>query len=430
MAYGVGIIGPKDLVEMSADLMAQYPQLSPVRLPYENEEFTMESVSKGLAQNVHAFLFTGYLPYYAATSQGLTKPAFYYPIADTGLVSLLFHLQVHDGIDAEKVSIDALRQLEIYDVYHQLGLSPSRLHINFQTLEEFSLEQYVEFHRSLFEKGIVEASITAVNSVYRRLLQEGVRAYRLLPTKAVMERTINLISTFVDGEIARDGQLMFQIFRTGGERRLPSARFELLCRRLEAYAQGHHGAFFVTDSGEIIILINQGIFKKYSNLYESVPELGRVQEEIGVPLYLGIGMGRTAWDAESNSRDALRLAQSRPNSNAYLINEDKQVLGPIRLADEKTTSFALRTESRELVRLAELTDLSVSTLTKIQHLVDDVGENRVTSKTIRDGLQVTLRSANRIIKRLVEVGAAVEVGVEDQVGRGRPRRIYELRFNQ
>ena len=56
MAYGVGIIGPKDLVEMSADLMAQYPQLSPVRLPYENEEFTMESVSKGLAQNVHAFL--------------------------------------------------------------------------------------------------------------------------------------------------------------------------------------------------------------------------------------------------------------------------------------------------------------------------------------------------------------------------------------
>ena len=47
---------PKDLVEMSADLMAQYPQLSPVRLPYENEEFTMESVSKGLAQNVHAFL--------------------------------------------------------------------------------------------------------------------------------------------------------------------------------------------------------------------------------------------------------------------------------------------------------------------------------------------------------------------------------------
>src|SRR5690606_21315645 len=146
-----------------------------------------------------------------------------------------------------------------------------------------------------------------------------------------------------------------------------------------------HGAFFVTDSGEIIILINQGIFKKYSNLYESVPELGRVQEEIGVPLYLGIGMGRTAWDAESNSRDALRLAQSRPNSNAYVINEDKQVLGPIRLADEKATSFALRTELRELVRLAELTDLSVSTLTKIQHLVDDVGENRVTSKTIRDG---------------------------------------------
>jgi len=429
MTYAVGIIGPQDLVELSAELMEKYPSLTPVRLPYVNEGFTMDSVEKGLEQNVHAFLFTGYLPYYSAVSQGLSKPAFYYPIADTGLVSLLFHLQVHDGINVERVSIDTLRQLEVFDAYQQLGLSPYQLHINFQTLEEFSLEQYVEFHRELFRAGRVEASITAVNSVYKKLQEEGVRVYRLLPTKAVMERTINLISTFVDGEIARDGQLMFQVFRTGGEG-LAEPKRTLLHSRLRDYAQRHHAACLVTGSDEIIVLVNRGIFRKYSNLYESIPELGRIQEEIGVPLYLGIGMGRTAADAESNSRDALRLAASRQDSNAYIINEAKQVLGPIQLADGRAQRFMLRTESPRLYELSQRTGLSVSTLTKIQNLVDDVRDNRITSRMVSDGLQVTLRSANRILKKLVEVGVAVEVGIEDSVGRGRPRKIYELRLSR
>lgn len=431
MPYGIGIIGPKDLVAHSAELMKKHPRLVPVELPYENETFTMDSVAQGLEQNVHSFLFTGYLPYFTATSQGLSRPAFFYSLADTGLVQLLFQLQVHDGINAERVSIDTLRRTEIYDVYNELGLSTDALHINSKSLEHFSLAQYVEFHKSLYESGQVDAAITAVNSVYRKLKAEGVRVYRVVPTKATMERTLNLISTFVDGEIARDGQLMFQVFRVGDEKtKLSAAKFNLLCDRLQEYARSHHGALFITNHHEIIILINQGIFKKYSNLYESIPELDHVEDELGVPLYLGIGMGRTARDAVNNSRDALRLSQSKHNSNAYIINEDKEVLGPLKLRSETPSSFLLRTQSSYLYELSQKTDLSVSTLTKLQHLLDDINDNHVTSKTIKDGLQVTLRSANRILKQLVAEGVAVEVGVEDHISRGRPRRIYELRLRK
>ncbi len=79
----------------------------------------------------------------------------------------------------------------------------------------------------------------------------------------------------------------------------------------------------ITPDREVVILINQGIFKKYSNLYESIPEVGKIQQEIGVPLYVGIGMGLTAHQAETNCRDALCLAKTKADSNAYIIKAER-----------------------------------------------------------------------------------------------------------
>ena len=426
--YKIGIIGPQDLVAQTVELMALHPLLCPLPLPYEYETFTSNSVEQGLDEHVQAFLFTGYLPYSMALDAGLTTPAFYYQLADTSLVSLLFRLQVHDGIDAKRMSFDTLQQAEIYEVYKQLGLENTSLHINPLGLERFDLKQYVEFHADLFNSGETQGAITAVNSVYRKLLEEGVTACRVVPTPAAMRRTLKLVATFVDGEIARDSRLMIQIFRPGSQ--LEEGKFQLLCDRLKEYAKSHHGAFMVTHDQEIFILINQGIFKKYSNLYESIPEVGRIQQEISAPLYVGIGMGPTAHQAESNCRDALRLSKTRGDSNAYIINAEQEVIGPLRLSDEKTVSFLLRSRSPYLQELAQRTNLSIPTLTKVAHLVEDVSDNHLTSKTIQDGLRVTLRTANRIIGRLVAAGVAEEVGVEGRVGRGRPRRVYKISLNE
>lgn len=428
MDYKIGIIGPQDLVAQTVDLMALYPLLCPLPLPYENETFTGYSVEQGLDRHVQAFLFTGYLPYSMALNAGLTTPSFYYQLADTGLVSLLFRLQVHDGIDAEQMSFDTLQQAEIYEVYKQLGLEHTSLHINPLGLERFDLKQYVKFHTDLFNAGKTQGAITAINSVYRKLLEQGVTVCRVVPTPAAMRRTLKLVATFVDGEIARDSRLMIQMFCT--ESQLEETVFQVLCERLQEYAKSHHGAFMITPDREVVILINQGIFKKYSNLYESIPEVGKIQQEIGVPLYVGIGMGLTAHQAETNCRDALCLAKTKADSNAYIIKAEQEVIGPLRLRDEKTVSFRLRSQSPYLQELAQKTNLSISTLTKVAHLVEDVSDNHLTSKTIQDGLRVTLRTANRILGRLVAAGVAEKVGVEGRVGRGRPRRVYRINLNE
>lgn len=426
MGYKLAVIGPHDLVERTLQLAERFPRLAPLPLPYDTESATLDLVEQALKEKAQAFLFTGFLPYYLARSNGLTHPAFYYPIADNSLVPLLFQLKVHHGIDVESLSLDTLQREEIFRVYRELGLSTDNLFVNSHGLTEFNLEQYVEFHRSLYLADQTVGGITAVNSVYQILRKQNVAIYRVVPNEVTMERTLLLATTFADGEMAKESQLIFQLISTDAGELKDKTKLAQLKERLEDYAREQQGALMVTDQQEFIVLINQRIFKKYSNFYESIPFLDAIQNELGIKLYMGIGMGHTARQALEHSRGALKLARTRSESNAYVIQSDKEVMGPIHIRHERPEVYQLSSSDAELYELSQKTQLSVSTLTKLQNLLEDMDRDCITSKIICDSLKVSLRTANRILNKLAAAGVAVEVGVEDSIGRGRPRRIYRV----
>jgi len=424
MGYRLAVIGPHDLVERTLPLAERFPLLNLLPLPYDTESATLDMVEQALAEKAQAFLFTGFLPYYLATTGGLSHPAFYYPIADNSLVPLLFHLKVHHGIDVEALSLDTLRREEIVRVYRELDLSSDKLFVNSHGLTEFNLEQYVDFHRSLYLAGQTVGGITAVNSVYQILREQNVAIFRVVPNQVTMERTLLLATTFADGEMAKESQLIFQLISTDLDEVGDKSKRAGLKERLEDYARKQQGALMVTDQQEFIVLINQRVFKKYSNFYESIPFLDAIQNGLGIKLYMGIGMGHTARQALEHSRGALKLARTRSESNAFIIQDEKVVIGPIHFRNERPEVYQLSSSDAALCELSQKTQLSVSTLTKLQHVLEDMDRDSITSKIISDSLKVSLRTANRILSKLAAAGVAVEVGVEDAIGRGRPRRIY------
>lgn len=131
-------------------------------------------------------------------------------------------------------------------------------------------------------------------------------------------------------------------------------------------------------------------------------------------------------EAEENAREALLMSKKRPGSNAYIINQDKKVIGPI--GNGERLNFALKTDDKNILNWAEKTGLSISTLTQIESLLKKLQRDRITATDIQEGLGVTLRTANRIMNKLLSGKAAEKVGIEQPVYRGRPRQLYRIRL--
>ena len=433
----VGIIGPVDLVNQSIEVADKYNSINAIGIPYKDER-EVESKVKEWENKVDAFLFTGYLPYYHVIEKQITdKQLFYYPILGTALYKVLFKMKVHDNINISKISIDTLTQQQIKEVYEDLEVFYDGLYVNNVHLSKYSREQYVEYHKKLYEKGKTEAAVTSVNSVYEDLKKYGIPAYKVTPTKFTMEQTFKLIVEANETRVAENNQIIVIIIDIK-EYSLSWENLSIIEKREKRLAlyqellnysrQYQASVFSSTEGDEFILLITKGIFQEYTNFYESIPIVNEIQEKFSMSISMGIGMGVNALEAEENARKALAFSKERKDSAAYMVNQDKVVLGPI--GTSRNLEFQLRSQDKNLLKWSEKTNISVANLTKIQNLLAKKQTNCITSSDIQQGLNVTLRTANRIMNKLVAGGAAIEIGIEQSGDRGRPRRVYKIDFNE
>lgn len=78
-------------------------------------------------------------------------------------------MKFHNNINISKISIDTLRRSEIEEVYREIEVFYDSLYVNDKNLSNYSREQYVEFHKKLYEDGKTEGAVTSINSVYEEL---------------------------------------------------------------------------------------------------------------------------------------------------------------------------------------------------------------------------------------------------------------------
>jgi len=432
----VGIIGPVDLVNESIEMGKQYDSIDTVGIPYEDENDTLDYIKKW-EDKVDAFLFTGFLPYYNTIQNQLTKKQlFYYPIIGSALYRVLFKMKFHNNINISKISIDTLKKSEIEEVFKEIEVFYDSLYVNDKNLSNYSREQYVEFHKKLYEDGKTEGAVTSINSVYEELKKHRIPVFKTMPTKIIMEETFRFIESASETRLAKRNQIIIMIvdikdYSLNGKRLSALEKKEKrlsLYQELLDYSRIYQASVFSSaDGDEFIVLITKGIFQDYTNFYEDIPMVNEIKNKFSMSINMGIGMGINALEAEENARKALVLSKENQDSGAYMINHEKVVLGPI--GTSNSLEYKLKTQDKTLIKWMEKTDISVSNLTLIKSLLLKKQTDSITASDLQNGLGVTLRTANRMMNKLVEGGAATEVGVEQSGKRGRPSRIYKIDFS-
>ncbi|MEW8973180.1 MAG: hypothetical protein AB2375_03225 [Tissierellaceae bacterium] len=432
----LGIIGPKDLVEESIKIGCRYEEIDMIPMPYTDEKKAIDNM-KLIESDVDAFLFTGFLPYYNAKHSQLTdKEIFYYPILGSALYRVLLKMKNSYEIDIGNISIDTLDAREIQEVYEDLGISTEGIYINDIHLSNYNRTDYVNFHHRLYEEGKIKGAITSINSVYEELVRLGVPVLKADPTKYTMKDTFKMISMASKTHLAQNNQILIMIvdidkYSLSGERlsniEMQEKRLQLHQTLLDYSRMYQASVFSSAESEEFIVLITKGIFQEYTNSYEDIPMVNEIKSKFSLAINIGIGMGTNALEAEENARKALVLSRKSEESSGYLIDQDKVVLGPI--GSKNRLEYRLKTENKNLLNWAEKTGVSISNITMIQSLINNLKSESITASDIQQGLNITLRSANRIMKKLVDGGAAIEVGLEQSGGRGRPSKLYKIKFD-
>ncbi|TLS37217.1 hypothetical protein [Pseudalkalibacillus caeni] len=74
--------------------------------------------------------------------------------------------------------------------------------------------------------------------------------------------------------------------------------------------------------------------------------------------------------------------------------------------------------------------MSGTTIHRLGCLCDSIGSNNITAAELAKGFSITLRSARRILTTLEDHRIAKVIGEEQIKGRGRPRYVYHIDFNQ
>lgn len=435
MEIKVAVIGPEDIVARVVGLAEEFPGVQFLPLSYASESETADLTRKG-EEGADVIVFTGPVPYYLALAAGKpSRPCLFVRYTTAGLLTTLLQMVTQHGTDIRRLSVDTMSQAAIAEVYAELGIPPDEIYTK-EYEGPIEAAELVSFHTELWQRGKTNAALTCLRSAYRRLQEKGVPVFRISPPRSAFRDTLQL--AVLEGQAVRSKETqiavaLLNIDQFRSRVRKSNSQYEVQRLKLALHkialdwGEEIQASVVFLGGDEFLIFTTRGILERYTGHYNRIPLLGQIRSELFLTASLGIGLGRTAVEAENHARNALTQAKANGGDCCYVAFDDGRIRGPLGHAEQMT--YALRSEDERIVQLAHMTNLSVVTISRLLSALDKLGKPTVTANELAAALAITMRSARRLLGALEEKKLAHVVGEEQPVVRGRPRKVYQLKLS-
>jgi ribosomal protein S25 len=338
--------------------------------------------------------------------------------------------------DILRFSIDTIHRENVEEMLDELGLEKYELQV--KDYEGYiTSEELVDYHHDLFINRKTDFAITCLTSTYEKLKDLGVTSCRIMPTSQAVSQTLELASLETQNLVARKAQLCAGVVKILNWNNLDSyspseyeqQRMKLTMSELFInFCEKMKASMKFVNEDEYRFYATRGAVESATDNYKFMPLIQDINDKLPFTVCIGLGYGYSANESEKNSSEALKYAISYNKNSCYVVMEDGRVKGP--LEQGKSIEFYSKTEEDGVVKLSEKSNVSIITLNKIAGIMKSLNKNVITANEIADTLNITLRSARRMLASLEEAGIASTVGEEQPAGRGRPRQIFKISFSK
>lgn len=439
----VGIIGPIDLVEQIVN------QSNPQKVKnIDYKLFIIQQVEdtreldRKLLKQCDLLFFTGQMAYeiYAENKIMDTKndesTLITLRFDGSALYKTLYELAVeHAGSLAAftPFTIDVLSNSEVQESLKEVDILAENM-IAIEGHSTYSTEEWADAHEDFYKKGKSTYAITCLTSVAKELEKRNVPVKRVTPTYASVNAALELLYANSKILLSNNLQTVAILIKWYESDRRPKNRYDFYRQKLYFeeivlnFCEYHKVSLSFLNDNQANIYTNQSMFKRYTNDFSSFPLIKELEEKMGNKVSIGIGVGDENSKAEVHAEKAMKFAETKKHSCAYVTFPNGNISGPLHKENRVPLTFTTSLENERLKEVAKKSSLSAVTISRLLSLLQETNNDHVTVHQLAEAFDVSLRTSSRLLKQLEMADLAEVVGEEQPPGRGRPRKIYKLKL--
>jgi len=415
MMIKIAVVGSKEFMENLFPIAHKLEEIEIDPYVYLNPAESSELLKR--LKPCDVIFFSGALPYYMAKEirEQLRIPSTYLQQDETTVASSLLSVIYHQGIQPHKISIDLVDRSFITNVCRDIGIKEKPQVLDYENMlwSKEEINRVIDFHVAKYQSGEAHLALTSIHAVYDELQKIGV------PSERMIDPTQSIIHGLKDAKIK--AELAKSYSATVGACIISSLELRTsLLEKLDVISKELRGSFKKVDEMTFILYTTRGDIESIiktnmiNNLFASIEGT----------IAIGFGYGKTVKEAEKNAKIAQSFAKNNPIDRCfYILTSDKDLFGPF---PKEQRVQSLKNDNPELMKIAKETKLSPANLSKIIQFSQSHPSLKFTAADLSEYLQVTRRSTERLLKKLVDYGYAHICGEEMPYQQGRPRALYEL----
>ncbi|WP_449354956.1 hypothetical protein ACUL41_01650 [Virgibacillus natechei] len=423
MKVKIAVFGRKEIMDRAKALVADRDDLEIIPFTYANVKDVNAFIDKAMMCDI--YLFAGALPYvYAYEKINKKRLPFVQVISDEYMIlTSLYRLQK----DLKRISIDGFDRVHVDNVIRELEMGDKEIYtLEFTEESDITIDAVVKHHHNLWKEGKIDHVLTSMDEVDQRMRELEIPVSCMTIPTLNLEYTIEQAIAIVRLNQSKNPQIVSGYVRIPHLESIIKEKGESTANEL--LRKLHHillkfgrktDASILSSDNQFILFGTSGVLDHITNHYRDFPLLREMEEELKTPVDIGFGLGLTAKQAEDHAILALDRGEPTEISNCYIVNDRQDTIGPLGVKKQFDTTQLYHS----LIHKAQLNnELSYNFLDFIS-----VRNNEpFSSNDIASYYNVTKRSAERTINKLLSGEVIVVVGEEKPYTRGRPRKLFTL----
>lgn len=433
MPFSIGIITAKQSLENIRSCSLEMSKNCKISyLPYH----TMAELCSQYTKNIWKFdgiLFSGTFPrdYIVENVGPITKPYRCFDPKDRDYYLMIARLFANNpGIDFSRVYIDAIIEPSILQNVFDKGNGPysppATTPLEYRGILRSAIyEKYMETYRTLWREKKFDIFVTRFTNLVGRLEAEQIPYILLTPSReTILDQFYELLSDMKESMIQNSlvACCVIEISKPDQSQE----NYDKLKSLLHNFNEVQNHRLIIRKNDSHFEVITSGMdVKELTSGYTSCLLSDEINNKAPFPLKIGWGISFDIIAAYKNAKRAVLECGKDRNHFTYLVTESQEMVGP--LNSNRSLSYDLQPDAH-IFSLAKSLGIAPVNLEKMVSLQKLRNMYEFTSSDLVYFLEITPRSASRILKKLAEGGFARPVRSINLSGTGRPVTVYEIDF--
>lgn len=428
MKIKLAVFGREDIIQLIRLYVKDKEHIEIVPFIYKNESGIINLIDRAIMCD--AFVFTEHLPFLYVQEQATKKnvPIIQVAVDEYMFLTSLYQLRKKHNPALHNLSIDIPNQEVVHKVIQELGVDSQTIHTHAYG-ESHDIEEIVTHHEILWNQGKIEYVLTSIKEVKRRLETKNIPVENMVIPIGNIATSIEEAISIVTLNNSISTQVVSGIVNIRNKDEILYLHGESYIQEilgnieqiLETFKSDTDTSLFLNNEQQFIMFGTRGTLDYITSNYRSLPLRNHIEEAMpsDVTVDIAFGLGLHALEAEQHAQLALVACQKLDEHTCYIVNERKETIGPIGVKKQFNTA----TLYRDLIHKARLSNqLSYNFIGFIKNRNNEP----FSSNDVAVHYNVTKRSAERTINKLLSGKVIKHVGEERPYVKGRPRKLFQI----